>query len=45
MTLTAADFLPIVTTITDNAPIFIGFAVSVAAVMVVVRWVRRTVKA
>jgi len=45
MTLTAANFTPLVDAITDNAPIFVGVAVSIAAVLYIVRWVRRTVKA
>lgn len=45
MTLDGTEFAPLLTAITDNLPFIIGFVVSVAALMWVLKIVRRTVKA
>jgi hypothetical protein len=44
MTLTSADFQPIVDALTANAPILVGFIISLGAVMYVVNLVKRHVK-
>lgn len=41
MTLTSADFTPIVEALTDNAPIIVGLIVSLAAVNYVIKLVKR----
>lgn len=41
MTLTSTDFAPIVTALTDNAPVIVGLIVSLAAVTYVIKLVRR----
>lgn len=41
MTLTTADFAPIVDALVDNAPVIVGLIVSLAAVNYVIKLVRR----
>ncbi len=44
MTLSSTDFAPIVTALTDNAPIIVGFLISMGAVAYVISLVKRHVK-
>lgn len=41
MTLESTDFAPLVTALTDNAPVIVGLIVSLAAITYVIRLVKR----